>query len=322
MPTAWDPGTLVAERVAREALLDDAVRLFDVERIGTGAQRDAYRVAVRDTGAPEGSPTRHVVVLVPHEEFPDRLEPNVLREARLLRALEGAELSFRVPRVLGTVESERGTCLVEEYLDGTQPMLHDLALVPGEREAPEVLGETLASLHTFDVTALAEPGEAATRREHAQLAWQEVESPRMTHEPAGVERAREWMQAHFPPDGEPALLHGDLLSRNIVLDRAGSLGVLDWQTAHLGDPAYDVAILTRGERAPLGDARGLERLIAAHAAARGPALSAESVRFFELALLVRWIAREASAQDAASQAEFEGRLDALLAALETSGSGA
>ncbi len=36
---------------------------------------------------------------------------------------------------------------------------------------------------------------------------------------------------------------------------------MDWQEGKIGDPAYDLAVVTRGARKPLGVGHGLERLV-------------------------------------------------------------
>lgn len=37
------------------------------------------------------------------------------------------------------------------------------------------------------------------------------------------------------------LLHGDLHSKNFVVDRSGHLWTIDWELALVGDPLYDLA---------------------------------------------------------------------------------
>ena len=49
------------------------------------------------------------------------------------------------------------------------------------------------------------------------------------------------------------LLHGDLLPLNLLWGReTDELGVVDWESARIGDPAYDLAIVTRGHAKPFG----------------------------------------------------------------------
>jgi aminoglycoside phosphotransferase (APT) family kinase protein len=75
---------------------------------------------------------------------------------------------------------------------------------------------------------------------------------------------REWILCNLPPEGRTStVLHGDLLPQNLLFtirdDR--EIAVVDWECAQIGDPAYDLAIVTRGVHRPLGVANGLQRLV-------------------------------------------------------------
>lgn len=51
-----------------------------------------------------------------------------------------------------------------------------------------------------------------------------------------------WMKAHIPENSAPAsLIHGDLTPHNCLWDGVNLTAVLDWEGAHLGDPAEDLA---------------------------------------------------------------------------------
>jgi thiamine kinase-like enzyme len=65
------------------------------------------------------------------------------------------------------------------------------------------------------------------------------------------------------------LLHGDLLGQNILLAVDGPHHVIDWEYARRGDPAYDLAIVTRGIKQPFHIDRGLDRLRDAYRAHGG-----------------------------------------------------
>ena len=53
----------------------------------------------------------------------------------------------------------------------------------------------------------------------------------------------------------------------------------------MGDPAYDLAIVTRGVRRPFKMADGLDRLLASYDEAGGAPLTKTNVHFHELCLL-------------------------------------
>ncbi len=91
------------------------------------------------------------------------------------------------------------------------------------------------------------------------------------------------------------MLHGDLLGQNILflLDDERP-GLIDWEAAEIGDPAYDLAIVTRGARRPFKEDDGLARLLDAYLEAGGQPVTAAEVHLYELWLITRWY-REALA---------------------------
>jgi aminoglycoside phosphotransferase (APT) family kinase protein len=64
-------------------------------------------------------------------------------------------------------------------------------------------------------------------------------------------------------------VHGDLLGQNILLGVDDRDAVIDWEYAQFGDPAYDLAIVTRGVWRPFQIEKGMERLLEAYAKAGG-----------------------------------------------------
>ena len=47
-------------------------------------------------------------------------------------------------------------------------------------------------------------------------------------------------------DCNHSLIHGDLQAEHVLVDSGGVSGVIDWSDAGLGDPHYDLAVLTVG----------------------------------------------------------------------------
>jgi len=93
---------------------------------------------------------------------------------------------------------------------------------------------------------------------------------------------------HLPPDDPAVFLHGDLLGQNILVDFEGFRGVIDWEYSRIGDPAYDLAIVTRGVRRPFKREDGLERLLEAYVAAGGAEVRLTEIRVHELLMHVSW----------------------------------
>jgi hypothetical protein len=78
------------------------------------------------------------------------------------------------------------------------------------------------------------------------------------------------------PHKSKFLEDGDLLPQNLLWDfhGEGRISVIDWESARIGDPAYDLAIVTRGARQPHKESGGLERLLDRYNEAAGTHLPA------------------------------------------------
>ena len=76
------------------------------------------------------------------------------------------------------------------------------------------------------------------------------------------------------------------MGQNLLLSLEGEpIGILDWGEARIGDPAYDLAIVTRGVRKPFGTPNGLNKLLQAYNARSEIQLRASDVQLYELCLL-------------------------------------
>jgi aminoglycoside phosphotransferase (APT) family kinase protein len=147
------------------------------------------------------------------------------------------------------------------------------------------VGTIAAAIHRIGPAVL--PGlqpRYPTRRDHAEAAIEELGE--MT-EPEGRE-AHAWAKEHIPPAAPSTLVHGDLLGQNILVGMDGRDAVIDWEYAQFGDPAYDLAIVTRGVRRPFQVEGGMERLLDAYANAGGADVTRAHVQVHELAMVARW----------------------------------
>jgi aminoglycoside phosphotransferase (APT) family kinase protein len=178
---------------------------------------------------------------------------DVLREARILAALEGSGVP--VPRVLAVCadESLLGVpFFVMEYLDGcciTAATPAALATPAHRAEIAERLIEVLAALHAVDpagcgLDGIGRPSGYLERqvRRFAGL-W---EAGRTRELPA-LDELTAWLAANRPESGPATVVHGDFRLGNLMFAREPPvelLGVLDWEMATLGDPLADLGYLT------------------------------------------------------------------------------
>jgi aminoglycoside phosphotransferase (APT) family kinase protein len=276
-----------AKAILLEAFRARAGRLARVEvgrvtRIGQGLSRDIFAAGVAVDPDP-GNLSGPCAVLLPRRDADRDLGARTSREARLLEQLARLDLPFRVPEVIGLVPEDGRPVLVRRFLDGVE-----LDLRAGQQPAVrpwEIVAQLAAPIHGIRLAGFEDllPG-YATRRGHAEAALQVFGGL------AGPEArdAHAWARAHLPSDAPAAFVHGDLLGQNILLWSGAEPAVIDWEYAVRGDPAYDLAIVTRGTRQPFQTKGGLELLLEAYAAAGGLPVTAPEVRLHELCLAAGW----------------------------------
>ena len=54
-----------------------------------------------------------------------------------------------------------------------------------------------------------------------------------------LELALRWLERNRPSAGMHRILHGDLRIGNLIVAEDGLAAILDWECAHVGDPALD-----------------------------------------------------------------------------------
>ncbi|MEG2496917.1 phosphotransferase family protein [Brevundimonas sp.] len=171
-----------------------------------------------------------------------------------------------------------------------------IAAGPAFAPAREVLGrqcgETLARIHAVprDAVADLEIQDAQTVIDRYADIYRKSSAPRPV-----MEAALQWMQSNLPEAVEPRLVHGDFRNGNLMVEAdTGLAAVLDWELAHLGDPAEDFGWLcVNSWRFGVTDKRvggfaDLADLLAGYGAAGGKPVSVERVRFWEVVGTFKW----------------------------------
>lgn len=250
-----------------------------VKKIGQGLSREIFAAEVRIESTEHDLADSYVVQLPGCEADPD-LDARTLKELGLLGRLEALELPFRVPRAVGALPDSGRLALVREFILGLEL---DLRAGTQSRVRPwKEVAEIAAAIHAIDVTALGNIMPSwSTRRAHAEAA---IESAFVGLREPVLEQARQWALAHLPPDEPARLVHGDLMGQNILLCPGQPPAVIDWEYAGLGDPAYDLAIVTQGVKRPFQLTGGMDKLLDAYHKCGGR-VSASEVHVHELCLL-------------------------------------
>jgi aminoglycoside phosphotransferase (APT) family kinase protein len=109
-----------------------------------------------------------------------------------------------------------------------------------------------------------------------------------------VELGMRWLRANAPDPAEPRPVHGDYRLGNFIVDEDGLAAVIDWELAHLGDPAEDVGWLCirswrfGNDDAPVAGVGALDEFLSAYEDAGGAPLDRERVRYWEVSGNVKW----------------------------------
>ncbi|WP_068071721.1 phosphotransferase family protein [Novosphingobium lentum] len=93
-----------------------------------------------------------------------------------------------------------------------------------------------------------------------------------------------WLLDNVPDRrGRPSLLHGDFGFHNFLFDDGKLTAVLDWEFAHIGDPAEELGYV----RETIGDAIDWQQLTALYEAAGGDPVDEPTLRYFRVWAHVR-----------------------------------
>lgn len=226
-------------------------------------------------------------------------------EVALLEHLQASTLErplpFAVPRPRGFAPlPEGGRAMVYQFIPGQHLNVARLGAI-----APEVAA-TISAIHSLPTQVVEDAGMPTYTAE-------ELRDKRLTEldAAAGTGRVPAALLDRWESACEdvrlwrfrPVVVHGDLSAEAFLVLQAKVVGVVDWASAHVGDPATDLAPLLASSPEP-----AMERLFEAYQGVRGsedPHLLARAVLASELALL-RWLMHgihtgsDAVVQDAAA----------------------
>lgn len=215
-------------------------------------------------------------------------------EARLLQQAAAAgvpvpEVHFVLPHGADAGDGYAMARIAGETV-GTR-ILKDPALESARAELARQCGAALARIHAVPIEGL--PALAAFSPH------EELDALRTRYFATGQDRpvfdfALSWLADHMPLDGRRTLVHGDFRNGNIIVDEEGLRAVLDWELAHIGAPASDLAWLCvtswRFQRPdlPVGGFGTREQLLEGYRAAGGGAIDADELFAWEVFQTLNW----------------------------------
>lgn len=269
-----------------------ARRVKNLDRLGGGASKEMWRFDL----ALEDGATRALVL---RRHPPGRMRSSqglasVAAEAALVRLAGDAgvpvpEVAFALP-----AGSRAGDGYAMERLEGEtvgSRVLKLPALAEARAGMARHCGEILAKLHAArGYEALGLPSRGAGE----QLGALEERHRDTGHDRPVFEFALRWLRDNLPAESPPVLLHGDFRNGNLVVGPEGIRAVLDWELAHTGPPASDLAWLCvpswRFQRPelPVGGFGTREDLLAGYAAAGGAPVDAPELHWWEIFQTMNW----------------------------------
>jgi aminoglycoside phosphotransferase (APT) family kinase protein len=177
---------------------------------------------------------------------------DVLREARLLRALEGTPV--RVPRVLAVCEDPSlvgAPFYVMERIEGeviTSEIPAPLDHPQGRAQIADELIDALVELHAVDWTSIGLEGfgKPTGYLERQLRRFTGLWEHNRTRELPEVEAVGTWLAENLPESPPATIVHGDYRLGNTMFAAQPPphlKAIFDWEMATIGDPLADVGYM-------------------------------------------------------------------------------
>jgi aminoglycoside phosphotransferase (APT) family kinase protein len=264
------------------AFVEDATgrAVVDLRRLPGGGRRQGWDVLLAGDGPDSRCFLRY---------DPSQLKPwdpySLRREADVYRAL--ADTLVPVARVKGVHPEAQAVLLSHE--PGV-PQFTAIGDGTVQAALQDQLVNVLVDLHALDPRSLelGVLGDVAGIREHleAELAiWEGLYHHDADPDPLLTASFR-WLRDEAPDeDGLPSLLQGDTGPGNFLHQDGRITAIVDWEFAHLGDPAEDLAwVSTRSVQEPLPDFAGL---VQAYRERSGRPIDAGRIRYYRVFVELR-----------------------------------
>lgn len=216
-------------------------------------------------------------------------------EARLIAL--ACDHGIAAPPALGIVEPADGLgrgYVMERIAGETLPhkILDNPEFAQAGRQFAEQCAHELAKIHAIPVESLTfdiPQDDATSLLADLDQHYRDSEAPI-----AIFDFTLRWLEDHLPAPVEPRLLHGDFRMGNLMIDKSGIAAILDWELAHIGDPAQDLAYIctpiwrfTRHDR-PVGGFAEIEDFLDAYERASGTDVDRNKIQFWLIYSTLWW----------------------------------
>lgn len=259
-----------------------------------GASRESWLVDLQVRSGPEAGEYRLVLRRDQHSEIqPDALDRQ--SEFRLMALAHAAEVQVPKPRWAGQLDRPY---FLMDRVEG-ESIASRIVSVPelaaARKLLPQQMGQQLAHIHHIQDRPEYLPSPPSSQdaanwsigrlRQHAETIG--IRNP-------AYELAFRWLEINAPPAPPLTLIHGDYRIGNVIVGPEGLRAIVDWEFAHLGDPAEDLAWPCvrfwrfGSDTQTFGGVGPREEFLAAYAQAGGVTVDARAVDYWEVMGNVRW----------------------------------
>ena len=218
--------------------------------IAGGSQNEIYEIRRGDL---------HGAIRIPPPSAPDNRDSGILREWRIIEALDGTDVPHTPAIAVCEDKSVLGrTFYMMGFVDGWSPMSTGRRWpepfdtdVEARKQLAYQLVEGIALLGMVDwkVKGLEDLGRPDGFHERQVDRWTSFLERIKGRELPGFDVASAWLRKHRPIDFIPGLMHGDYQFANVMFHHgapARLAAIVDWEMGTVGDPKLDLGWVLQG----------------------------------------------------------------------------
>ena len=232
-----------------EAGLPGRGEALEVAYISGGSQNEIYDVRRGQL---------HAALRIPPTGAPPSRDDGILREWRIIEALDGTEVPHTAALGVCRDQAVLGrTFYLMGYVEGWSPMNTDGWPAPFDADLEARRGlayqlvEGIALLGNVDWRAkgLSDLGRPDGFHERQVDRWTAFLERIKGRELPGFDEAAAWLRSHRPLDYTPGLMHGDYQFANVMFRHgapARLAAIIDWEMGTVGDPKLDLGWVVHG----------------------------------------------------------------------------
>ena len=218
---------------------------IEASYVSGGSQNEIYEIRRGEL---------HGAIRIPPTTAPESRDAGILREWRIIEALDGTDVPHTRAIAVCEDQSVLGrTFYMMGFVDGWSPMSQhgqwpapfDSDLVARKGLAYQLVeGIALLSKVDWQAKGLQDLGRPDGFHERQVDRWTTFLERIKGRELPGFDVAADWLRRHRPIDFIPGLMHGDYQFANVMFRHgapARLAALVDWEMGTVGDPKLDLA---------------------------------------------------------------------------------